>query len=62
MSFFMPQHKFKEALDVLDGPLGRKLDKSCYLNFTSNKRLEYTKRLEMWSEMNVLSKKMLKAR
>ena len=56
------QLKFKEALEVLDGPLGKKMEKSAYLNFTANKKLEYNKKLERWSQVNVLAKKMLRER
>ena len=57
------QHKFKEALAVLDEPLGQKLEKeTTFVDFVETKRLEYMKKLEMWAKVNALAKKMLKKR
>ena len=57
------QHKYKEALDILDEPLGEKLAlNTAFINFVENKRLAYMKKLSMWAKVNILSKQMLKIR
>ncbi len=54
------QHKFREALGVLEGPLGRKLEEtSSFVNLVPSRKLEYLKKLEMWRGVNALSKQML---
>ena len=57
------QHKFKEAMEVLEGALGIKLsEQSAYLHLMENKKLEYMTKLEMWPKVNLLTKDMLRTR
>ena len=57
------QYKFKEALDVLEGDLGKRLaEQTPFVNFVENKRLNYMQKLEMWGQVNILTKNMLKER
>ena len=54
------QHNFRKALDVIEGPLGAKLEEnSPFVDLVPSKKLEYLRRLEMWPRVNVLSKNML---
>ena len=54
------QQKYREALDVLDGDLGKALDATtAFLNYINTKRLEYLKKLGLWDQVNILTKKLL---
>ena len=54
------QHNFKKALEVIEGPLGAKLEEnSPFVDLVPSKKLEYLRRLELWPRVNVLSKNML---
>ena len=54
------QHKYKEALQVLQGPLGQKLSSTTsFMNFVANAKLMYQKKLEQWDQVNVLAKDIL---
>ena len=54
------QHNFSKALDVIEGPLGAKLEEnSPFVDLVPSKKLEYLRRLELWPRVNVLSKSML---
>ena len=54
------QRKFKEALDILDGPLGTKFkEKTAYWELFNTKKIDYLKKLEKWSSVQSLAKEML---
>ena len=54
------QHNFSKALDVIEGPLGAKLEEnSPFVDLVPSKKLEYLRRLELWPRVNVLAKSML---
>ena len=54
------QHNFRKALDVIEGPLGAKLEEnSPFVDLVPSKKLEYLRRLELWPRVNVLAKNML---
>ena len=54
------QRKFKEALEVLDGPIGEKLkEETSYWELFNTKKIDYLKKLEKWSFVNSLAKEML---
>jgi hypothetical protein len=57
---FALQHKFKEALGVLEGPLGQQLEaQTSHLDLVDHKKLEYLKKLEKWDQVNALTVKLL---
>ena len=54
------QQKYKEALEVLQGPLGQKLSSTTsFKNFVINAKLTYQKKLEQWDQVNVSAKEIL---
>ena len=54
------QQKYKEALEILEGPLGQKLESTTsFLDFIINTKLNYHKKLEAWDQVNLLSKDIL---
>ena len=54
------QQKYKEALEILEGPLGQKLESTTsFLDFIINTKLNYHKKLEDWDQVNLLSKDIL---
>lgn len=54
------QQKYKEALQVLEGPLGTSLESTTsFLDFIINSKLSYRKKLEHWDQVNVLAKEIL---
>ena len=54
------QKKYNDALQVLDGPIGKQLkDKTSYWELFNTRKLEYLKKLEKWSLVNSLAKEML---
>lgn len=57
------QQKFKEALDVLESPLGIKLEETTsFVDLVPTRKLEYLKKLDLWGRVNVLSKQILAKR
>jgi len=57
------QHKFKEALDILDGPLGQQLEQqTSHLDLVEHKKMEYLKKLDKWDQVYTLSLKLLQKR
>ena len=47
------QQKYKEALDVLEGDLGKNLDaNTAFLNYVNTKKLEYLKKLGKWEQVS----------
>ena len=54
------QQKYREALQVLQGPLGEKLaSTTSFMNFIVNAKITYQKKLENWDQVNVLAKNIL---
>jgi N-terminal acetyltransferase B complex non-catalytic subunit len=54
------QQKYKEALDVIEGPLGQKLEATtAFLDYIVNTKLTYLKKLDHWDQVNGLSKDIL---
>ena len=54
------QRKFKEALEVLDGSIGKQLkEKTSYWELFNNKKIDYLKKLEKWNLVNSLAKEIL---
>ena len=54
------QRKFKDALEVLEGPIGSQLEeKTSYWELVNTKKLDYLKKLEKWHLVNSLAKKIL---
>lgn len=54
------QRKFKEALEVLDGPIGEQLkEQTSYWELFNTKKIDYLKKLEKWTSVNSLAKEML---
>ncbi len=57
------QHKFQDALNVLEGPLGRQLEElTSHLDFVENKKVEYLKKLDKWDQVNALALELLHKR
>ena len=57
------QGKHKEILEVLEGPMGVKLDAvTSFINLVPSRKLESLKQLDRFAEINVLCKEMLKKR
>lgn len=44
------EHKYEDALNILEGPLGEKL--TSFLNFKATKRAELLRKLERWQAVN----------
>jgi len=54
------QQKYSQALGVLEGTLGQKLESTTsFLNFIINSKLNYQKKLEHWDQVNILAKDIL---
>ena len=54
------QQKYRDALDILEGPLGQKLESTTsFLDFTINTKINYRKKLENWDHVNLLAKEIL---
>ena len=54
------QQKYKEALAILEGPLGLRLESTTsFLDFIINTKLNYHKKLENWDQVNLLAKDIL---
>ena len=57
------QDKFKEALELLDSDLGKRLgEQTPFIDFMDKKRLFYFKNMENWPEVNILLKRLIKKR
>ena len=55
------QDKFKEALELLDSDLGKRLgEQTSFIDFMDKKRLHLHKSMENWPEVNLLLKKLIK--
>ena len=54
------QHKYKEALEILEGPLGKAMEEtSSFLDFVPTAKLGYLQKTEQWARVNILAKDML---
>ena len=54
------QRKFKDALEVLDGPIGKQLkEKTSYWELFNTIKIDYLKKLEKWNVVNSLAKEIL---
>ena len=54
------QKKFQEALNILDGPVGKQLeDKTSYWELCNTKKIDYLKKLQKWEQVNSLAKDVL---
>lgn len=54
------QHKFQDALNVLEGSLGAQLEEqTSHLDYVENKKIEYLKKLDKWDKVNSLALEML---
>lgn len=51
------EHKYEEALNILEGPLGEKL--TSFLNFKATKRAELLRKLSRWSAVNAAYKSLV---
>ena len=60
---FIFQHKFGDALAVLEGDLGKQLEElTSHLDLVDNKKIEYLKKLDKWEEVNALALQLLQKR
>lgn len=62
-SYFFLQHKFQEALNLLEGPLGQQLEQqTSHLGLVEGKKIEYLKKLDKWDQVHSMALQLLEKR